>query len=351
MIETFTVFLAMTSLYFCHRMIDSKGWLSFALALLFSLACALSKITTYPAFAFIACVFILIELWKYKKANWLAIARLSLVMFVSVLITYIWVKYTDSIKVENPFGVSLTSSSLTHWTYGPFEQRFSTQFYEQILSKRIIPGIFGSMFSLCIVGILFVIAGRNLKYLFILGVLTFLVPVFLFSNLFYSHNYYFVANGIFLLFAITSVLHGIEFKFEWIRIVILLVLLYSMLSSLNISGIRYNLYNPYIKTGEYVKQNTEENSFVIVIGLDWSSEIHYYSKRKGLAVPYWLTDEAKEILVNNPSDLMGGLELSAIVWVPRDDSKMQEILEDVLKFYPHFKPHQVGNILVYHEAS
>ncbi len=348
MIETFTVFLGMTSLYFCHRMIVSKGWLSFAFALLFSLACALSKITTYPAFAFIACVFILIESWKNKEVNWVAITRLSLVMFVSVLITYIWVKYTDSVKVENPFGVSLTSSSLTHWTYGPFEQRISAQFYEQIFSKRIIPGIFGSVYSLCIVGVLFFFTARNSKYLFLLGVVAFIIPVMLFSNLFYSHNYYFVANGVFLLFGITALVHGINLKYEWISIVSLLVLLYSMLHSFNVKGIRYNLHNPYISAGEYVKENTNEDSFVIVIGLDWSSEIHYYSKRKGLAVPHWLTDEAREILVTRPSELMGGLQLSAIVWIPRDDPKMEKILLDLLSLYPELKAHQVGNFQVYH---
>jgi hypothetical protein len=65
--------------------------------------------------------------------------------------------------------------------------------------------------------------------------------------------------------------------------------------------------------GKIVERATSSDSSLIVFGVDWSSEVNYYAKRKGLALPLWATPEQTRKVLDNPDAAMGGLKVGAVV--------------------------------------
>jgi hypothetical protein len=66
---------------------------------------------------------------------------------------------------------------------------------------------------------------------------------------------------------------------------------------------------------ELVRKNTPGNSALIVVGIDWSSGIHYYANRKGIAFPLWGGPRAEK-LAADPDVYMRGLKTALVDAVP-----------------------------------
>jgi hypothetical protein len=80
-----------------------------------------------------------------------------------------------------------------------------------------------------------------------------------------------------------------------------------------------------LRIAEAIRANTPEDAGVVVFGLDWSSEVAYYSRRKTFSVPDWFT--GYDDVWINPGEHLGGMKLGAMVFCP---SKMQHGMERIL---------------------
>lgn len=350
MIETLTVFFAAMFLYYFIRLVDENKPSDFILCLIFSLLSALSKITTYPGFLLAGGIYWGYKIFKEKKIDYFLVLKLAFIGVVTLIPVYLWVHHTDLVKLQNLIGSTLTSKGLSAWNYGTISQRLSLEFYRVVIFERIIPCIFGNIFAFVLALSAFIFAPKDYKKIATVFVLIFLAPIAVFANLYYIHTYYLCANAIFLITAIGISIFAMTKtdKAKWAAplFVILLVLIFTSIDFRTIKNSRDHIY---YKVAQVVKNNTQENSAIVVMGIDWSSEINYYSQRKGLAVPFAIKEDASDKLINNPKEFFNGLPLSAVIYIPTDNSKILKIKEQLLRKHSNLKLHEkINNIEIYY---
>src|SRR5262249_28314081 len=72
-------------------------------------------------------------------------------------------------------------------------------------------------------------------------------------------------------------------------------------------------YNPIYISGRTVRNSTPENSATVVVGLGMSSEVIYYTERKGIALPAFAPPEVAAKILGNIDAYMGGLPTLSVV--------------------------------------
>jgi hypothetical protein len=217
---------------------------------------------------------------------------------IAFAIGYAWVRYTDAVKEHNEFGRFLTSAVLSGWNYGSLEQRFSKEFLVDVLVKRILVPSSGWCLAVwALVSVFFSRAARPLKITAALGLLLFLLPMAIFTNLHFLHDYYQTANLVFLMAALGVAVHA------WCgllpgRLSLIGPLLMAALLAANLHFFT-TLYYPTkslritvessrtLKLAAFLKSKTPVDRPILIFGYDWTSEVPYYAERKGLAVPPW----------------------------------------------------------------
>jgi hypothetical protein len=221
-------------------------------------------------------------------------------------IGYAWVRYTDAVKAHNDFGRFLTSAALPGWNYGTLDQRLSKAFLVDVLVKRIlVPSSGWCVAVLPLVSLFFVGAARPVKSAAALGLVLFLLPMAIFTNLHFVHDYYQVANLVFLMAALAVAVHAwcglLPGRFSLLGPVLMAALLaanlhffktmYYPMKSWRITAES----NRTLKLAAFLKSNTPVDRPILVFGYDWSSEVPYYAERKGLAVPPWTKLEMETV--------------------------------------------------------
>lgn len=350
MIETTTVFFAAMFLWYFIKLVDEKKPLDFVLCLIFSLLCALSKVTTYPAFVMAGGIYLCYKIFKEKKVDYFLILKLAFIGIITLIPVSLWIHHTDVLKMQNLLGATLTSKSLSAWNYGTLSQRLSLEFYRVLVFERIIPCVFGNIFAFILALAAFILAPRNYKKIVAVFILVFLAPIAVFSNLYYIHTYYLCANAIFLIAAIgISIFAMTKTNKTKLAVPLFVIILVIMFMSVDFRSIKNSRDHVYYQLAKIVKNNTPENSALVVMGIDWSSEIHYYSQRKGLGVPFNIKDEISDKLINDSTGFFDGIPLSAIIYIPTNNPKMFKIKERLLQKHPDLKPHKkIQNVEIYY---
>lgn len=259
----------------------------------------LQKVTTVLPVLAVICVYafffgIRVRDLSVKPAILLGVL---LSFLVPVLLGLAWVKFSDAVKMENPIGSALTSGALSKWNYGTLHQRFSKELWLDVIYGRNIrtTAFFGLGFVFAVFG-LFYFKERGVRAAIGGGLILFLFPFFVFSNLHLIHDYYQLANSVFL-----SVAVGVAVVYTFRRFLSRWPVVQSLLLSVFVvsnSAFFYNIYYPRkvqefgsdqrtLLLADYVKQHTPKDRPVIWYGFDWSGEVAFYSERKSLTVPAW----------------------------------------------------------------
>lgn len=217
---------------------------------------------------------------------------------VAFLVGYAWVKYTDAMKARNEFGNFLTSSALSKWNYGTLELRLSKEFLVDVLLQRILVPSSAWGLGLVALGALVVRgAAPAARRAALLGVVLFLVPIAVFANLHFVHDYYQSANLVFVLAAIALGVYaacGVLAR----RAPLVAPVLMAVVVAGNLYFFHKEYYglraapitaanNQVLKLAAVLKTQAPADRPILIIGLDWSSELPYYGGRKALAVPAW----------------------------------------------------------------
>jgi hypothetical protein len=85
------------------------------------------------------------------------------------------------------------------------------------------------------------------------------------------------------------------------------------------------LQQPILSLAKAVRENTPEDSGIVVFGADWSSEIAYYAQRKSFTVPNWFKHYGD--VWNAPASFLGEKKLGAIVFCMNDQISLVKIME------------------------
>lgn len=345
LIESTAVFFGFAFLAALLFAIEKKCWSWWGVALIFSIACALVKVTSYPAFGLAGLGVVLL-----KKTNSMRDVSLQKLLkpiglligigILTVVLTAAWTSHADQIKNQNIISDEITSTSLASWNYGTLQQKLCGSIWKEVVWNRTIPNVLGSYW---VVGFIFACALmlRNKGIvIFVALILLFILPIALFTNLHFIHNYYQYANSFWLLLAC-----GIAFS-VWSRNVPWVVAGFTLLLIIFAQGISF--YKGYfidfhkntsevLEFSKIIKNNTHENSCIIVIGDDWSPDLAFFSGRRALYFPYWLSVEKTNVLLekikNSPNSLFGGCPIGATIihrgdlWKSRYNKNAKELLE------------------------
>jgi len=264
----------------------------------------LAKATTFLPVLLILGLFCLYlttrALWTWRNGGSATFFRLMLVGAMTLVIlaaAMMWVGYADAVKAASDYAFFLTSTSLKGWNWGSLELRFRSDFYETVF-LRMIPQILGYAAPVTLIAWIAVMIRKDmpgtLKWLSGALVLAFAFGPLLFANLHIRHTYYQTETGLFLIAAMAVALAQIDKAA--LRATVIVV---SCLGSLAyfIGGPSYPAWRSYGKVifqpvesalsnaGDWLRNNTDPDDKILVFGISYNAELHYYARRRGVALP------------------------------------------------------------------
>lgn len=254
---------------------------------IFGTFAVLTKITTL----LVGFIFIFLYLLFYGRLKTLLSKKNIvgiLIIGVVVAIGIIWNEFANSVKSSNPLSSFLVSSNLTKWNFGTMAQRLDFTNYQQLfvhMKNNLSSLLFLVLF---IPGLLF--CKVEYKKLIVIGFLTFSLAFMTLFNLYKVHNYYWYANSLFVVISIGLLVYFFseKLKYDFMKIILLFAII-----SISIYGYHSYYYktqvddftkNRTILIGDIVNKFTKDNDILITMGLDWNSELPYYSKRKAIMI-------------------------------------------------------------------
>ena len=264
-------------------------------------------------------------------------------------------------KLDNPIGISMTSSAMSGWNYGSIADRLSLKLWlETIYLRNIHQSSLYIIGSLAIILSLFKLKDSHTKKIILLFVLLFFLPFFIFTNLHIRHNYYQIANSLFYSAAVgISIVYLFDHysaklgktKMPLMAVVTSIFIYYNFIF-FSIGPLNNKLYAPNedvklrFLLAKYIKENTPPNSNIIwLTKMGWTSEFAFFSERKSLT---WVNqgDQALEMVENWPKYLRS--KPSAIVFC-RDENKdvNEKFMGAIGKHFPKFKTNIIQDCLIY----
>lgn len=267
-------------------------WL--AAAIVFGLIAALAKITTLILFLVVAAAYTVWLLWQQARLSpgWAAPARTALRALTAtvpaVVTGFAWVHYSDAVKVSNPLSRFLASEPMTTFNFGTLAQRLTPAFWERILYHTCLA--VASPFNLTLIALFALILGTASRWRALLLILGFASGPLIFANLYFVHDYYFYACGVFLLGALVLAwnqlldLPAFSPAAKWSVIGLSLGLqFFTYLENYFPTQRRPQDQPPEIAT--LVAAATQPADVVLIFGEDWNSKTSYYAHRRAVMVP------------------------------------------------------------------
>ena len=324
LIETTAVYLALEYLAAMVAWIRWRSPWSLGAAAFFAVLAVLVKVTTFPPFAAAAGVACLLSEcplhWHDRRliapVKRLTAAALPLALALGCLT--VWLDASDAAKKLNPIAAVLASSSdlMKEWNYGTLSQKTSLDLWYSTLVKRAVPEAIGWP-GLCVLvgGMIAVGTGTRIGVAVLL--VLYVLPFMLFTNLHIVHTYYQAANAVWLVAALALILDQLCCRVPK-RLGIFLVLLclggqaYASKSFLQME--RWPHANDWrLVVAQRLQQVVSPDAVVVYVNFEWSPEIAFYSERRAIYVPHWVSYEDVSAMIADPTAMAGGLEIGAVV--------------------------------------
>ena len=230
------------------------------------------------------------------KIFWLILVG---VIFTPILVAALWTRYSDGIKLANPFTAFLSSGNLLNWTYGTLAQKTSFANWWAWILKTRENFLFGGLILFPIIGIasLYKTSLKSREF-FGSSLVGSLLTIFIFFNL-YRHDYYYMAISAFMSiligYGIYCFVHTVltQKKYWWFIFLTILLFFIVMQGGEKIQALRkasedgINAYKSQIvPLARKVRKVTAENEYVISIQNDWYPQFLLATERKGLTFEY-----------------------------------------------------------------
>jgi hypothetical protein len=323
-IETTAVFFSVLWLAFIARYLNRSGIANLAIALAAGCAAMLVKATTLPGYGLVGAFLILTSATISLRSGTLR-SRASVLIgatvggIVPLLAGYAWTYYADVIKSANPIGIRLTSTALWTWNFGPWEQRFGAGLWRETILMRTLPDILGIGYAIALLTAGATLTSRKAATMTVIAIAAFLAPMVTFTNLYIVNPYYPMANALLCVGAVgLGISHLIDCRRPVLASALLAVMLMSQLSYFHriyVPDIGADLrHHPLVRTAELIRNNTDSDSAILVLGKDWMPALSYLSERKSVTMPGWIPRPVFDRLMSEPESLLGGKALGLIVW-------------------------------------
>lgn len=332
MIETAALFFTLACLPYALDLIRRVGgWRSATWFVVFASAAVLQKSTTggpVLLFLFMAAVFVQVRQTGLSLRAVRNVLYPVAVICIPLAIGLAWAHYADLVKMANPFGSQLTSKALGTWNFGTVQQKLDPETWRLVVWERSISWNAGGWLGVALLLLPWLggPAHRRLAWLSLAALALFLLPVLIFTNLHFVHEYYQVACVAFLLGALAIVIGGWLEKSTGIMLIVPVVTLAIVLSNLAVFSKSYGIVAARTldeldprsvqsyKVGRYLRDNTPPGSGLVIFGQSYSSEIAFQSQRKTMTADTWFREY--DDVWRLPQKYLGNVKLSAILVCP-----------------------------------
>jgi hypothetical protein len=328
--------------YCCALETRRAAWVGAGI-ILGSLA-GLIKVTTFVVFLFPAIALTLRQLWLARpqpgqslRASWTIAGTALGVTLPPLAAALAWVAYGDAIKKSNPLSIFLASDHLHEWNYGTVALRIDPKFWQALWHHSSTSVLQTVGIGLFIVFTLLI--GRGPRGRVVVLLLCFLTGPLLFGNLYFLHDYYFYATGVFLLAAVVLIwnellnLTSIPLVLRWAVIVVTLAAqLFGFTHGYFRVQTRGDLEQPEL--GRILGAITHPADILLLHGFAWNPGIAYASDRKAIMVTDASAEnpaELDEVLRRIPANSIGAW---AITGHHRDDAAFTKPLIEKLGLQP-----------------
>jgi hypothetical protein len=303
LIETMGLFLSISMAACIFSGYRQKNWRWLVAGLAFGCAAALCKITTWALACGVSGLLVLFSegLPKRRDLLWTAIAAMAVLLpFVPAKI---WLSKSDALKSLNPFALEILSAASTkvkEWMFGTWEQKTSPEVWQNIgrhITDQLLSPV--PIMGHWLIPILLV-AGAAASPRKIPQILIFLAGFaagpLIFTNLYFEHNYYWVANGAWLILALGVALAAIvecDPKARWpvpsaiaacaaVCIAGFAAWHQKFLPILQKLPDKEKLAEAWI---EPIQKIVPPERSILILGNDWNPNAFYYAERKGIGYP------------------------------------------------------------------
>lgn len=321
MIETTALLFAMLWLMFALDYLERPRALSLVAGLAFGCLAAATKITTYaPTFGLGLLVVLALGLslrllhprfWK----RWLGLAAL---FALPILAGLGWTAYTDELKLATPLARNLTSEALRAWNLGTWEHRSASWLYADALVNRPL-AVLGPLAYLLPLAIL-AAARRSLPvalFCVFLGCV-YLGGFLVFPRLYTVHDYYHLAVAPLLTASFVIALWWATEPHQKAWFIVAAAAL--QLSQLGYLGHHYwsrmttpGWDNTMVRVGLAIRGFTAPGDGVLVVGTGYNSTIPFYSSRRSVGLPEWVSASETARLTSDPQSFFGDVNLTLAV--------------------------------------
>ena len=280
-----------------------KSWRWLAAGLAFGILAALCKITTWAVACGVTGLLVLFSTRSLQSKDlvWLAIA--CVVAVCAILPGKLWLSHGDSVKSANPFAreiITANSEKQAAWNFGTWEQKTNPavwqHFGRHIGDQLAVPVPFIGYLFVPLILIVGVVANPKRLPLILVFLCGFAAGPLVFTNLYFEHNYYWVANGTWLVLAIGVALaaisesrpHGIWPQYTSAAFCAVICIAgfaawhSKFLPILQNLPKREKLAEAW--TAPIQKLVPPERS-ILILGNDWNPNAFYYAERKGIGYP------------------------------------------------------------------
>ena len=225
-----------------------------------------------------------------------------------------WSAYADRLKALNPLAQDLQSRAQGAWAVGEWSLRTLPRFWAAI-GHFTTSSVIG-LAALAIVALAAAVGPPARRRQILLLALSFLAPVLVFANVYHVHDYYFFANGIFLLAAL-----GLAFDvlLDHPRVPRLAAFAaVALTAGLALAGYRDG-YHRLIAGNEHrvpelgraLAAVTAADDVLVIFGDDWKPVLPYVARRRALMFPQPREDD--RVAQQAAYERLRGLTVGALV--------------------------------------
>ena len=336
LIETMALMFSAWFLVAFIRLGETHKWRWLVLANIAGWGAGLVKVTTFMLFLIPAGLIALIWLWRARptreNGGWAefirVVVRIAGATTLPFVATVWWIKFADGIKRVNPSARFLQSDNLAGFNFGTMQNRFSadtlSQHWHHLAENLVWPPVL-----LLGLGLALTVSLRWWRPILLCAGCYILVLV-LFPILYALHDYYAVANGVFLLVALGIALGGLldtRLSRGWVVGIILAV--YALQAGLYYRGF-YQDQRGQSAGGSgltaALQRVTNDNDILVIAGDDWSSITPYYARRRALMLRNGMQDQTeylREAIASLAGERVGAVVLQGFL---REHNQLRERL-------------------------
>lgn len=322
LMETMALMMSVWFLAAYWRGMKTDKWSWLLAAAIFGTGAGLVKVTTFMLYLIPAATGTLVLLWQQRPTNenpgWKRIGRIlvfsATATVVPFAVTLWWMRFADVVKAANPAARFLVSENLSSFIFGTGVTRFSAATWAghwRIFNESIV------WFPLVVISggaLVFFARGWRGKILFCLA--CFVGIQAMFPVLYAWHDYYYVANTLFLVVAMglaVSALFDSSVLPAWVGGAAIAAMLagqayffchqfYTGLNAMSPEGSDMT---------RLLRQVTRPDDILLIQGEDWSSMIPYYSRRRALMLIAGVDNN--ETAMRDAFDQLKGEQVSALI--------------------------------------